>query len=389
MTVGRRWGLTIAALLLAASASAASGSGAADSKARLEQLRERISKLRQSLESDIGQRNTVTGQLRDTEEKIGSIDKSLHELDQRLDEADKHLNGLRRQQTDKQKEMDAAKAELARQIRAAYRAGREERIKLLLNQEDPDRLQRMLTYYDYLNRARAAQIETVRTTLTQLQSLSNQITEQVARMKTLREQRSQALASLEKTRRQREAVVRQLEADIHRQGSQLDRMKADEKRLSSLVKSLQQTLSDIPADLGAHERFARLKGRLPWPADGRLLARYGQRRPEGRLDWHGVLIGAPAGAKVRAVSYGRVAFAGWLPHYGLVAILEHGEGYLTLYAHNQSIYRQVGDWVQAGEVIATVGESGGETHPGLYFEIRHGRKTLDPDSWCGRLTAKR
>ena len=158
------------------------------------------------------------------------------------------------------------------------------------------------------------------------------------------------------------------------------------KKKQSLVDSLRQAMQDVPAELMQGKRFSALKGRLLWPVGGKLLNYYGQPRAGGHLHWEGDLIAAPSGTAVRAISQGRVVYADWMPHFGLLVIIDHGEGYLSIYAHNQNVTRQVGDYVKAGETIASLGDSGGQDGPALYFELRHGNTTLDPRRWCrGRL----
>ena len=189
---------------------------------------------------------------------------------------------------------------------------------------------------------------------------------------------------MEASRKERKKVVRSLKAEIKSKGQQLDGLLADEQELKSLLQALTEALSDIPAAPGDHKPFAKLKGKLKWPTSGRRLKAYGESRRIGSLRWQGVVIAGKEGQEVKAVSHGRVAYADWLRGYGLLLIIDHGDGYMTLYGHNQSLFREVGDWVEKGEVIAAVGNSGGIDNHALYFEIRKDGKPTDPIRWCRR-----
>ncbi|MGA9853161.1 MAG: peptidoglycan DD-metalloendopeptidase family protein [Gammaproteobacteria bacterium] len=367
-------------LLLGGSVQAAVSTAA--KQAQLKTLRTRIAKVQANLDRDIQTRGNVQQQLRDSEQQIAQLAGSLHGLDRSVAQAQLHLDALQREQTQKQAALDAQKDALAKQIRAAYMEGRDSQLQLLLNAQDPATIGRLLAYYDYFNKARAMRIRAVRVELEALAKINAQVQQQVLTLSGLRDQRAQALAKLEQSRKARKQALAQLSASIHTHGEQLARMKRDERSIEDLLANLQQTLADIPADLEGHHRFAGLRGRLPWPVAGRIIQRFGEALAGGRLRAQGDLIAAPLGTPVRAVSYGRVVFADWLPHFGLLVIIDHGDGYMSIYAHNQSVYAHVGDWVQMGETIATLGDSGGQNEPALYFEIRHRSVALSPRDWC-------
>ncbi|MCG8434356.1 MAG: peptidoglycan DD-metalloendopeptidase family protein [Gammaproteobacteria bacterium] len=354
-------------------------------QAELEQLRERIQSVRTQLYGDIGKRDEVTQQLRATEREAGKIAAELRELDIDIDYKQLNLESLRREQGQTETELAKHSGVLARQVRSAYATGRQERIKLLLNQEDPAVFGRVVTYYDYLNRARAVRIETVKNHLTRLAELEALIDKELTELADLRNQRQSTLIRLERSRDERAGVLASLEASIRNRNIELERLRADEQSLAELIGTLQEVFADIPAQLDDLSAFSDLRGSLPWPSDGRIVNNFGEPRvQEGQLRWQGVMIAAEPGSAVRAISRGRVAYADWLPHYGLLMVIEHGDGYMSLYGHNQSLYKELGDWVEAGEVIASIGDSGGQTRTALYFEIRHGRVPLDPRRWCAR-----
>lgn len=374
------------ALLLTGTARAAGNDGPVAQQAQLKQLRARIAVVQASLDREIRQRGVLQQQLRISENRIAELTPGLQHLDHSVAQAQARYTGLQRQQQQQQQLLDRQKQALAAQIRASYMQGRDSQLKLLLNAQDPATIERLLAYYQYFNQARAARIQAVRAQLETLAKTNAQVRQQLQQLTALRSQRAQALAQVQQERGARHRALAALNASIHGRSQRLTRMRQDERSLEDLIANLQRTLSDIPADLEGHHRFASLRGRLPWPVSGRIIQSFGAPIAGGRLRARGDLIAAPLGTPVRAVAYGRVVFADWLPHFGLLVIVDHGDGYLSIYAHNQSVYVQVGDWVQSGETLATLGDSGGQNRPALYFEIRHRNVALSPRDWChGRL----
>ncbi|MDE2089868.1 MAG: peptidoglycan DD-metalloendopeptidase family protein, partial [Gammaproteobacteria bacterium] len=228
---------------------------------------------------------------------------------------------------------------------------------------------------------RTARIQTVTAHLDELDTVEAAITRHTSALGRLRASEQDEQRTLEASRRARRQVLAALDAEIHNKGQELERLQRNARALQKLIDSLRRAPANVPAG-GARTPFAALKGRLPWPANGRVLARYGQPREVGVLKWQGVLIAAPLGGPVRAVWYGRVVFADWLRGLGLLVIVDHGHGYMSLYAHNQNLYVKTGDRVQPGRVIAAVGDSGGARRPALYFEIRDRGRPVNPFRWC-------
>ena len=374
-------------LLLACMLTPASGADTAAAKQHeLDVLRMRIAKVQADMDLDIHRRSAVQLQLRKTERDIARQSTGLHDLDRSIARAQAQLDALHREQAQQQAALDAQKDALAAQIRAAFMQGQDSRLQLLLNAQDPTTISRLLTYYDYLNKARAARIQAVRAQLDALAVVNAQVAAQLDTLNKLRVQRAPALAQLQQTRDARKQLLVRINASIENRGAELTGLRRDEQSIEQLLANLRQALADIPADLERSHRFVVLKGRLPWPVEGRVIHRFGEPLMGGKLKAQGDLIAAPLGTAVRAVSWGRVVYADWLPHFGLLVIIDHGDGYMSIYAHNQSIYTQVGDWVHAGETIATLGDSGGQSEPALYFEIRHKNRALNPRQWCrGRL----
>ena len=183
-------------------------------------------------------------------------------------------------------------------------------------------------------------------------------------------------------KQQKQLALDDIRRDIDSEGKQLSQLRKDERALKRILKSLTDLLSDIPGSLTNVKSFGQLKGQLPWPSGGKLTTRFGTARGDSGKRWSGVIIGTQRGDDVRAIARGRVAFSDWLRGYGLLLILDHGDGYMSLYGHNESVYRDTGEWVESGQVIASVGDSGGQHHTGLYFEIRRDGKPINPVKWC-------
>jgi septal ring factor EnvC (AmiA/AmiB activator) len=377
-----------AALLLGLSLVAWSA-GADDPAAKqqqLDKLKTRLTQVQQAQDQALQKREAVQVQLRSSERAIASASHEYAELDRQVGTAEGQLGDLQRQKAARQASLDAQKTALAQQLQAAYREGRDSQLRLLLDAQDPESVGRMLAYYDYMNQARAQRIGAVRQELAALDQVDAHIQLQLANLKKLRDNRSASLAELQSRGKSRRQLLAALEAGIKNRNAEIARLNKDQQAMQSLVNSLHQAMSDVPAELMQGKRFSTLRGHLLWPVEGRMVDRFGEPRAGGHLHWEGDLIAAPMGTPVRAISQGRVVYTDWMPHFGLIVIVDHGEGYLSIYAHNQNVTRQVGDYVKAGEVIAALGDSGGQDGPALYFELRHGNDTLDPRRWCrGRL----
>lgn len=351
-------------------------------EAELEKLRARIEQVRKELEAAEGRKGGLVTQLRDIERKIGEVDRAQRRTQASLEQTRDRLGSLERKRSDQERELAAQRKALAQQIRASYVMGRQEQVKLLLNQDDPARIHRTFVYYDYLHRARTKVIESAIAKLEQLQATEAQIRDEKRELDALLARRQRERMALEASRSEREGILAGLTHQITSQGRELEELQASAQRLQHLLDSLQNALADIPEDAEATRSFQATRGEHPWPVQGRVRRLYGTALPGSDLRWTGVLIEAPAGREVRAVAAGRVAFADWLRGMGLLIIIDHGDGYLSLYGHNQALYRETGEWVGRGDVIGSVGDSGGQTRPALYFEIRRNGKPQNPSVWC-------
>ncbi|MEH6358649.1 MAG: peptidoglycan DD-metalloendopeptidase family protein [Pseudomonadales bacterium] len=350
------------------------------SEKQLDTLKHRIGKLESWLNSAKGEQSNLQKELRASERKIGHIAGKLKALTKELKSTQTRIKKLRQQRQQLLAESNKQAAQIAEQIRAAYSIGHSEYLKVLLNLEQPAELARTLRYYDYFNRARAKQIEQYAKTVRQVEENETRINEQLLSLQRARQDLEQQHQSLKHNKQQRHTVLLRLQSDISNKGQQLGEMNSDRQRLEELLSSVEEAIADL--DLPeATTPIKQLKGKLPWPTQGKIVRNFGSRDTSSGSRWNGVLIGAKEGNEVHAIHYGRVVFADWLRGFGLLLIIDHGNGYMSLYGHNQSLYKQTGDWVASNEVVSSVGNSGGKDNTGLYFEIRRNGKPQNPKSW--------
>lgn len=373
------------ALLAAAGPGAASRGAAAtpDDSARAEAELARITAQLNDLNAWLGsaERKRVQWQ-RD----IQAHDREVARLSREVDAAAAALAEVR----DEQRRLEAQREQLETRRRveaerigahlaSAHRLGGQDFVKLLLNEQSPAEIDRLVRYHRYFTEARMAVLDDYRRTLAELESTGQRLEERAsaaaARQETLRRQQ----AALVEKRKERQTLLARLESEAEDKEAERKRLLADQSRLEALLRELERRAQELDG-----RAFAERKGSLPWPIDGRLRNAFGQPRPEGRLIWHGVLLAAPEGTPVRSVYRGRVVFANWLRGFGLLTIIDHGSGYMTLYGQADTLLKNVGDWVESGEEIARAGRSGGVDVTGLYFEIRHEGRALDPVSWLSR-----
>jgi len=388
----RRRGRLAVALLLALATVAAVPPAAAQAErkatpkqkeAELKRVNERIERVRKSVNADVEKRDRLGAQLRDAELSIQDARRQLEGLRAQRIASEARLRDLERERERREAELAAERGALAGQLRAAYVNGRHEQLRLLLNQEDPAAVGRMLAWYGYFGRARAGRIESISDQLEHLALVRERIAAEGDRLKGLEARREQELESLRGAQQRRTRAVASIEQQIKSQGGQLKRLESQARGLEKLIADLRKALANPPVAKKAP--FEPLKGRLPWPVQqGKVLARFGQPRAGGSLRWQGMLIGTDRGARVRAPYAGRVAYADWLPGMGLMIVLDHGGGYLSLYGHNDELFRKVGEPVAAGDVIGSVGDSGGNDQSALYFEVRRGREPVNPEIWLQR-----
>jgi murein hydrolase activator len=371
--------LTIATLLALAAARLAYATTPVESVAaerKLANVRAQIANLSAQLANELKRRDVQAAALREAELAITETRRRLDSLREKGRKLERERAALLIQQTAQRKILAVERDRLARQVRAAYTMGHGEQLKLLLNQSDPARTGRMLMYYRYFAATRARQVTTIREAMDRLAATDQDITAQSENLSALRAEARQQLAGLALARTQRSEALAVIEGRVTTGHRTLGALKADAGALESLLENLRQITQDFPAE--SPQSFAGMKGRLHWPVHGRIATQYGAPKAGG-YKWDGVLIDSDPGAKVKAAFFGRVIYADWLQGQGLLLIVEHQGGYLSLYGHNEVLYKSAGDWVGPTDTLASLGEAGPK--PQLYLEIRQGRKPLDPRQW--------
>jgi murein hydrolase activator len=346
---------------------------------QVHQLNLRIEQLQTQMHNTRTQYGRLQRQLQTSEEDIGDIARRLETLHSARIDKQNTLIDLKNQQLTLEKKLKTQREVLAKQVRAAYIMGQQDYLKLWLNQEYPVTIGRVLTYYDYFNRARSRQIASIKGILQRLNQLFDTIELETTDLNQLVKNHSQKKAELEVNYQQRHKILEQLAKTLENQSKQLKRLREDKRHLESLLGTLKEAIQNIPPP-SKPISFAKLKGQLQMPVKGRILKQYGEKMVS-HLKWQGMLIAAKKGEKVQAIAPGRVVFAQWFRNLGLLIIVDHGQGYMSLYGHNQSLYTKTGDWVKAHDIIASVGNSGGRKVSGLYFEIRHQGQPQAPRKW--------
>jgi len=386
----RAAGLVI--LLLAASGDGLAAASSAAKEKELRELRSRIESLQKGLSSAEESHSEAADALKDSERAISDANRALHDLRRQSRDANRKLTELRAEAREHEVTIKSQQARLGRILYRQYVAGEAEPLKLLLNGEDPARIARNMRYFGYVSRARVELIAGLRANLARVAELTREAAERSGELKKItREQRAQR-GRLERERRERNRVLANLSRDIKRQRREIRTLKRDEQRLSRLIEQLTRLVAREPPgrrlrnervpDASADGKpFPQLKGRLNLPVKGEVEGQFGTPRAGSGTLWKGVFIAARSGDGVKAVAGGRVVFADWLRGFGNIMIIDHGRAYMTLYANNEALYKRVGDRVRGGETIATVGNSGGNPDSGLYFELRHEGKALDPLGW--------
>jgi septal ring factor EnvC (AmiA/AmiB activator) len=381
LLIRRLFRLALIFPLVCLAAAAADDPNPAKAEADLKAVRSQIDKVRAEMERDAGKRDKLTRELEESEKNVAAARDELERLRRDRAERTARRAELAAQRRTEEAALARDRGALAGQIRAASMIGRQEPIKLLLNQRDPAQTGRVLVYYQYFGRARAAQISAIDAHLAELATLDAGLAAEEERLVTLEQQQQGELAKLQSARERRGRALVALEAESKSRARELARLKDEQSGLEKLVRELRWALERIekfPTD--SKDAFARLRGKLAWPVAGKLLASFGQTRAGG-VKWDGMLVAGEAGTPVHAIYHGRVVYADWLSGLGLLTIIDHGDGYLSLYGHNERLFKAVGERVTAGDVIATVGDSGGRPRPELYFEIRKAGKPIDPRPW--------
>jgi len=352
---------------------------------KLSQLQKKINLLQSELEKDNQQKDRAVFDLKVIEKSIAEASQNLRIIQHQLADTQRKHDALIDRQLQLRQQMAVNRNYIIEQTRTAYALGNQEYIKLLLNQQDPSRVARIVVYYQYFNRSRMDRLNEITTNLQNLTSLEQDISRDTEQLTQLQHTAVQNKNILQSRREQRQQVVAMLTSELKKKDNSLQALLRDEQHLKQLLNQIQD-LTDVQLDLAPPKEFSQLKGQLSWPTRGKLIASFGSNRENtGNVKWQGTLIQTTPGQSVRAIAYGRVVFADWLRGFGMLLIVDHGKGYMSLYGQNEQLYKKIGDWVQADEVIAATGNSGGHNTISLYFEIRHNGVPINPAKWCKSL----
>ena len=348
----------------------------------LDSLKRSISTLERQLEDRGKQRNSLQSALKKVELESSKINRNIRRLRTKINKLEKQLTTLDQKEKDLQLNISEQSDAISEQITAAHQLGDQEPIKLLLNQEDPQQLARVLKYYDYFLKARADKIQRYKKDIDDLTETRAEIN----RQKLALDQSKKALEADKKTLsnrvKSRKKTLDKLQSSLRTDKKKLSKLQDERNKLEEIIETVKKAAAKLALPSN-YESFTSRKGKLKWPIKGRVAHSFGSKR-SGTLRWEGWLISASAGDAVKTVHHGRVVFSNYLRGFGLLVIVDHGDGYMTLYAHNQELLRETGDWVQSNEVISRAGDTGGLNKPALYFEIRKQGNPADPKVWLGK-----
>ena len=371
MTVLPRFAV-LALLLLA-------GAAQATQQDDLEKLRKRISALQQDFDKSSESRAEAADNLRESERAISNSNRRLHELAQQQQSANRELSQLQQRASAIDRELQGQQAMLGRLLYQQYMdGGEQEYLKLLLNNDDPNQVARELRYYEYIARNRAATLQSLRNGRARLQAVTDQARKKSDEIASLQAEERDQRQLLERDKHAHQLMLNKISQQMKQQRREIGHLQRNESRLSQLVEKLAHILPDAQTDSVA---FKSLRGKLPLPVKGRVTNKFGARRPESTMPWTGWFLRTSPSQPVKAVAAGRVVYADWLRGFGNLLIIDHGQGYMSLYGNNETLYKQVGDSLRGGDLIATVGSSGGNADSGLYFELRFEGKPFDPGKW--------
>ena len=352
----------------------------AQAKQTLEALREEMRALEAAREATKGERIDQTRALREADLALAQVARATREVEDRLAAQQLELAALTRRRAELEQGLQAQRDAVAALLRSAYAVGRHSELRLLFAPERVGTTARLLAYHRFLQRDRAQRIAAIAADIAELARVRAEAESTATALEASRTALVAQQAALDAERLQRRETLARIEGALGDHAVRLATLGKSEKSLLQLLERLRDAIADIPAVLAGSEAFSGLRGRLPWPLGGRLLAGFGSKGADGRAQ-QGVLIAGDAGARVKSVAHGRVAYADWLQGYGLLAIVDHGDGYMSLYAHNEALLKDVGEWVERGEDVATAGTSGGSVAPGVYFELRKDGRPVDPVRW--------
>ncbi len=375
-----------------------------DKTQKLNKLQTHIEDVNQTIKQINTKRNNLSKQLGLIEKQYGQTASSLKKLTKKIDTKRRRLKEITKDIKSRRKRLDIENHELNGQIKATYIMGKKEKLKLLLNQQDPALASRMMMYYHYLNKARLIKLISIKNHIVVLEDLWKERLKEKKQLRTTTSLKKKQQKKLTQSKNERKHLLSSLNGNFSLKSQQLAQLKGNEKQLNDLIillgnsivtqvkkeqidktfsKNKNNPLKKITSYTNSGLSFKKLKGKLPWPLKGKIVKKFGSKRSDGF--WDGILISASEGSNIRTITDGRVVYSDWLRGYGLLVIIDHGSGYMSLYAFNQSLNKKVGDKVTTGTVIASVGKSGGRSKSGLYFGVRYQGKSVNPALWCLKI----
>ena len=349
---------------------------------QLQALQKKINKLKKTIDVKEDSKSRYASQLQKIEKNIGEIAKRIRSIEKKINQRNTELKDLRQTRTKHQKQLVQENETLAEQVYAAYTLGKQERIKLLFSQQDAANMQRNLVYYQYFSNARVNLIKQVKQNIDTILSTESRISQASQALEKSHQELKAQKVQLGKDSAKRKTIIASLDKQIKKQGGHLNQLQSEASQLQKLIDSIEEILIQSPEPELSRKAFAKLRGKLAWPVNGKVKRLFGNYKPRSDLRWQGVIIEAPTGRHVKAISHGRIAFADWLRGMGNLIIIDHGNSYLSLYGHNESLFKTAGEWVEPGDIIGSIGNSGGQAKSGLYFEIRKKGKPQNPSKWC-------
>ncbi|PAV26578.1 peptidase M23 [Tamilnaduibacter salinus] len=373
----RRWVLGAS---LALGASGASLAAPDVSPEKIEALKEKIADIDDWLNDARQDRSELEEALATAERRISDLKRERRDLRRRIREQQDRLETLEAKERRLSRELDNRREQLAAQLRAAWMTGDAPALKVLLNESDPQKLARLMTYHQHISQHTLGQIDDFNRTLEQLETTRRQARRAKASLRDSERELARQQTHLQNAQDKRQRTLALLESDIEEKRSRREQLVADRERLEELLRDVQEAVANLSAPTDAAP-FKSRRNKLPWPVDGRVISHYGESLHEGRLRQNGLAIETRREANVSAVHYGRVVFSNWLRGFGLMTIIDHGDGFMSLYGNNSSLLKSPGDWVRAGETIAIAGNGDADDTPRVYFEIRQGGRPVDPESW--------
>ena len=350
-------------------------------KIRLAAVKKTIIALEQQRKKTQRQQSKIQNTLQSLEKNIGKTIRRIKTNNSKIAELNTTLKRMNGELDDLEQAKSHQKYNIAKTIRSAYKVGDFNSLQLLLNQDKPDEISRMLRYYDYLNEAHSKKLTDYKETIKTINDLKPTIEQAKKERQTKKDALKKEHKTLIALQHSRKKHLSKINSSLKNQHAKLQTLNKDRKDLEHLIKNIEAAIASLKAPEN-HSDFKKNKHRMPWPVQGKIRNKFGSWRQSGKLKWSGLFISAKESAKVSPIHHGQVIFADWLRGHGLLIILDHGGGYLSLYAHNQALLKSTGDWVNINDTIATVGNTGGLTESGLYFEVRKNSQPVNPLLWC-------